>query len=347
MARLNLMTWNIQWGRGCDGNVDLRRIVDTARATADFDVLCLQEVARNFPDLPGSLGEDQFRLLAELLPGYAAVEGIGTDVLAANGAPAPPSDGARRQFGNMILTRLPVLQAFRHLLPWPADPEVPSMQRVAVEAVLQAPWGPLRVTTTHLEYYSARQRAAQVERLRELQAEAAAHAHDISHARKEGGPFENAARPASGILTADFNFRANDPLYARLQAPFADAPASSEQGPAERGAGTRLRDATAEPAVSASVIPAPCASPGSDPKGSPLPPSDGAPYYVDSWEIMYPGAPHAPTLGVFDREQWPEPQACDFIFVTGDLAHRVREVRVNSDTDASDHQPVLLSLNGN
>src|SRR5450830_703742 len=37
------------------------------------------------------------------------------------------------------------------------------------------------------------------------------------------------------------------------------APASSEQGPAERGAGTRLRDATVQPAVGASVIPAPCA----------------------------------------------------------------------------------------
>ena len=283
---MKLLSWNIQWGRGCDGNVDLRRIVDTARAMADFDVLCLQEVARNFPDLPGSRGEDQFRLLAELLPGYAAIEGIGTDVRAANVALA------RGQFGNMILTRLPVLQAFRHLLPWPADPEVPSMQRVAVEAVLQAPWGPLRVSTTHLEYYSARQRAAQVERLRELQAEAAAHAQDVRHSRKEGGPFENAARPASGILTADFNFRPDDPLYARLQAPFADA----------------------------------------------------TPYYVDSWEITHPGAPHAPTLGVFDREQWPEPFACDFIFVAGDLARRVREVRVNSDTDASDHQPVLLCL---
>ncbi len=281
---LNLITWNIQWGRGCDGHVDLRRIVDTARAMADFDVLCLQEVARNFPDLPGSGGEDQFRLLAELLPGYAAIEGVGTDVRAWG--------TTRRQFGNMILTRLPVLQAFRHLLPWPADPEVPSMQRVAVETVLQAPWGPLRVTTSHLEYYSARQRAAQVERLRDLQAEAAAHARDIDHARKEGGPFQNAARPASGILTADFNFRPDDPLYARLQAPFAE----------------------------------------------------DTPRYVDSWQIMHPGAPHAPTLGVFDRAQWPEPFACDFIFVTGDLEERVRELRVNSDTDASDHQPVLLSL---
>ncbi len=288
MAQFNLITWNIQWGRGCDGRVDLRRIVDTVRAMADFDVLCLQEVARNFRGLPGSRGEDQFRLLAELLPGYVAIEGIGTDVRAENVALA------RSQFGNLVLTRLPVLQAFRHLLPWPAEPEVPSMQRVAVEVVLQAPWGPLRVTTTHLEYYSARQRAAQIERLRELHAEAAAHAQDVSHTRKEGGPFRNAVRPAAGILTADFNFRPDDPLYARLQAPFADA--------------------------------------------------TPAPRYVDSWQVMHPGTPHAPTLGVFDHQQWPEPFACDFIFVTGDLACRVREVRVNSDTDASDHQPVLLSL---
>ncbi len=284
MARFNLITWNIQWGCGCDGRVDLRRIVDTARGMADFDVLCLQEVARNFPELPGSGGEDQFRLLAELLPGYTAIEGIGTDVRA--------EIGARSQFGDMILTRLPVLQAFRHLLPWPADPEVPSMQRVAVETVLQAAWAPLRVTTTHLEYYSARQRAAQVERLRELQSEAAAHAQDAGHSRKEGGPFQNAARPTSSILTADFNFRPDDPLHARLQAPL----------------------------------------------------GDNTPRYVDAWQVTHPGAPHTPTLGVFDREQWPEPFACDFIFVTDDLTHRVREVRVNSDTDASDHQPVLLSL---
>jgi len=41
----------------------------------------------------------------------------------------------------------------------------------------------------------------------------------------------------------------------------------------------------------------------------------------------------------------PEPAfACDFIFVTEDLVQRVEDVAVNVDTDASDHQPVLLSL---
>jgi endonuclease/exonuclease/phosphatase family metal-dependent hydrolase len=281
---MNLITWNIQWCRGCDGRVDPKRIVDTCREMADFDVLCLQEVARNYPGLPGSSGEDQFALLAGLLSGFFPMEGIAVDVLGGN--------GKRRQFGNLILTRYPVIQVFSHLLPWPADPAVPSMQRVALEVVLAAPFGPVRVTTTHLEYYSEIQRRQQVNALRELHAEACAHAADRRHAQKEGGPFETAARPASAILTADFNFRADDPMHARIVAPYAD----------------------------------------------------GTPAYRDSWQVHHGERPHDQTLGVFDREQWPQPFACDFIFVTEDIAGRIEDVKVNLTTDASDHQPVLLRL---
>ena len=281
---MNLITWNIQSCRGCDGRVEPKRIVDVCRDMADFDVLCLQEVARNYSDLPGSSGEDQFDLLGGLLPGFTAVEGIAVDVLGAG--------GRRRQFGNLILTRYPVIQVFAHLLPWPADPAVPSMQRIALEAVLAAPFGPVRVTTTHLEYYSAMQRRQQVNRLRELQAEAAAHRGDRNHAQKEGGPFETLPRPASAILTADFNFRADDPLHARIIAPY----------------------------------------------------SDGTPAYRDAWQVRHGDRPHDHTLGVHDHEQWPEAFACDFIFLTEDIAGRVEDVAVNLDTDASDHQPVLLRL---
>lgn len=281
---MHLITWNIQSCRGCDGRVDPQRIVGVCRAMADFDVLCLQEVARNYPDLPGSSGEDQFALLAGLLPGFTRVDGIATDVLGAG--------GGRRQFGNLILTRYPVIQAFAHLLPWPADAAVPSMQRVALEAVLAAPLGPVRVTTTHLEYYSGIQRRQQVNRLRELHAEAAAHRGDSKHAQKEGGPFATMPRPASAILTADFNFRADDPLHARICFPY----------------------------------------------------SDGTPAYRDAWQVRHGNRPHAHTLGVHDRKQWPEAFACDFVFVTEDLAGRVEDVAVNLDTDASDHQPVLLRL---
>ena len=44
---MKLLTWNIQWGCGTDGRVDLERIVRTARGVADFDVFCVQEVADN------------------------------------------------------------------------------------------------------------------------------------------------------------------------------------------------------------------------------------------------------------------------------------------------------------
>jgi len=281
---MKLITWNIQWCRGRDGRVDPARIGKVLREMADFDVLCLQEVARNYPDLPGSPGEDQYEALAGLFPEYALVKGVATDALA-------PS-GDRREFGNALITSLPIVQVFRHLLPWPADASMPSMQRAAIEVVLDLPSGPLRVTTAHLEYYSAKQRAAQVERLRELQIEAAGHAAAPAAGKKDG-PFRPLPRPASGVLTADFNFRPDDPLHQRVQSPL--------------GA--------------------------------------GVPAYRDAWTLRHPGEPHAPTLGVHDKEQWPGPPfACDFVFVTGDLAGRVEDVVVNGSTDASDHQPVMLVL---
>ncbi|HEY3564986.1 MAG TPA: endonuclease, partial [Casimicrobiaceae bacterium] len=66
-----VITWNVQWCRGVDGNVDPARIVSEANRLADFDVLCLQEIADNFPAprLAGNSGENQFEAFARLLPG--------------------------------------------------------------------------------------------------------------------------------------------------------------------------------------------------------------------------------------------------------------------------------------
>ncbi len=205
----NLISWNIQWGRGCDGVVNLQRIVEHAYALADFDVLCMQEVASNYPGLPGSRGEDQPALFARLLPGYTAVFCAATDVRA--------DDGALRLFGNMILSRLPVMQTFRHMLPWPTDARHKSMQRALAEVAIEPSFGMLRVMTTHLEYYSPLQRKAQVERIRALHAEASlrARARDTSRS-----PFRTLKGTISAILAGDFNFRPNDSLHARIAAPF-------------------------------------------------------------------------------------------------------------------------------
>jgi len=122
---MELISWNIQWGRGADGRVDLARQVDTLRAMADADVICLQEVTRGFGELRGEPGLDQVAELTALLPGY--------HLLFASGVDRRDRNGTHKQFGNLIATRLPVREVFRHALPWPADPQVASMPRVALE----------------------------------------------------------------------------------------------------------------------------------------------------------------------------------------------------------------------
>ncbi len=199
-----------------DGRVDPARIVAETRRFADFDVLCLQEVADNFPAplLDGNDDGDQFAALSALLPGYACIPGVAVD--------HPGDDGRRRRFGNVIFSRLPVRQAFRQALPWPADPQVPTMPRVAVEAVIAAPGGELRVITTHLEYYSLKQRSAQVEALRALYAEGRGHSRSALPPAGASGPFDVYPRPAATLICGDFNLPAGDAQHARMQAPFDD-----------------------------------------------------------------------------------------------------------------------------
>jgi endonuclease/exonuclease/phosphatase family metal-dependent hydrolase len=209
-----LITWNIQSGKSPSGGADLDRIAACLDRFSDFDVLCLQEVASGYPARDGSDCGDQFAGLAARLPGYAHVAGVFTDTL--------HPGGGRRRLGSMVFSRHPILQAFRHSLPWPPDPEVMSMPRGALEATVQAPFGLLRVTTAHLEYFSERQRMAQVERLRELHREATAHATGERPGDASAGPFAAVPRAAPAVLAGDFNMLPHSPEYLRLLAPFAD-----------------------------------------------------------------------------------------------------------------------------
>ena len=213
---MKLITWNIQWGLGLDGRVDLERIVRTARRMADFDVACFQEIADNFPGLRGNDDADQFARLSQLLPGYTRIDGYGVDRLG--------DDGRRRRFGNAIFTRYGVLSARRHALPWPADNKKKTMPRVAVEATLQTPMGPVRVTTTHLEYYSDKQRRAQAGRLREIHEEACGRAKlESEWENKESNvTFDPTPQTADAILTGDFNFPPENAAHGDITRPLAD-----------------------------------------------------------------------------------------------------------------------------
>jgi endonuclease/exonuclease/phosphatase family metal-dependent hydrolase len=284
MSGVKLITWNIQWGRGIDGRVDLARIVRDARAMADFDTICMQEVADNFPGLGGNDDRDQFAELALLLPGYQMVAGYGVDVAG--------DSGRRRRFGNAIFTRYSVSSVRRHALPWPADPGKETMPRVAIEATLQAPMGAIRLTTTHLEYYSEVQRRAQALRLRQLHDEACHRALEPAAAVREGGPFDTTPQTTRAILCGDFNFPPEHPAYGDIQHSLAS----------------------------------------------------GAPRLRDAWTIAAGHRPHVPTFCVHSQAYSKTPYCCDFAFVSDDLAARVHSVEVESRTQASDHQPLLLDI---
>ena len=283
---MKLVTWNTQWCCGLDGTVSVQRIVDGARAMADFDVLCLQEIAQGYADMPGKPGDQPAELQA-LLPGYQLFFGAAVDEFDA-------TTGHRMRFGNLVATRLPVLQVQHHTLPWPADAGVRSMPRMCTVMTVQSPTlGAVRVMTTHLEYYSKVQRMAQARALRALHIEACALAAAPPLDDDSRSPFQTKAHTPRAILCGDFNLGPTEPEYDVVQQPFV---------------------------------------------------TDGAHRLHDAWRACRGDVAHAPTFRLFDRKYGPEPVACDFVFVSDDLAPRVRRIDVDLQTQASDHQPVAVTF---
>jgi endonuclease/exonuclease/phosphatase family metal-dependent hydrolase len=210
---MKILTWNVQWFCGLDGVVDVARVIAKAREIADFDVLCLQEIAVNYPRLEGNAGHDQPQLLRELLPGFEVCFGAAVDELAADGQ-------SRQQFGNLIASRLPVAQVHRYALPYPADRTpggVRSMPRICVAATVLAPFAPVRIMTTHLEFYSPAMRMAQARELARLHAEACALAAWPPLQDDSGSAFQSKPHTEHCVLTGDFNFETSDSEYTLLQ----------------------------------------------------------------------------------------------------------------------------------
>ncbi|MGO4511197.1 hypothetical protein CT676_16070 [Bradyrhizobium sp. MOS001] len=277
---MRLLTWNIQCGKGCDGVTDLARIVAIARETMDADVFCFQEVSSNFAKYDG--GGDQSAELAALLPGHLPIFRPAIETV--------DQAGQLHRFGNMTLSRLPVVQINNHILPWPGAGSVRSMRRHALEVTVQASFRALRIVNTHLEYHSVAQREAQITRLLDLQEDAST--GPKAPTRQPDEPYESQTVAASSLMCGDFNFDVTDPQHAMI-------------------------DRSIRPGLN----------------------------YRDAWTAGRPGVPRSPTCGLYDHAQWTDGPDCrDFIFVTEDLVDRIRHVDVNGQTDASDHQPVLIEL---
>lgn len=160
---MRIATFNVLHGRSVtDGTVDVERFA-AAVATLDADVLGLQEVDR---DQPRSLGAD--------LTAVAAAAMGATDVrfvAAVSGTPGgtwTPADGnepaGSPAYGVALLSRHPVLSwrvvrlpAARARIPLPVPGSrlpilVRDEPRVALAALVDGPFGPVTVCTTHLSF---------------------------------------------------------------------------------------------------------------------------------------------------------------------------------------------------
>lgn len=298
---MKIVTFNIQFGVGRDDRVDLAR---TAAAIADADIIGLQEVDRH---APRSEYADQPAVLGGHFPNHAWVYGPTVDIF----DPRAPLSGRRRQFGNMVLSRWPILTS-RTLLYWPkiGGANHLSLQLGVVETIVDAPAGPLRVYCTHLHHLSPPLRARQIDQLLAIVRGAGQEGTVISGAPPDGEWYDGAAGPTvpvEAILLGDFNLTPDSDTYTQIVGPRS-----------ERGKASNILGPAGHPRLIA---------------------TDG---FVDAWVA----AGHREEEGVTapllkDRV---EEKRIDYGFVTAGLAKRVTRAWIDAETMASDHQPAWFDL---
>lgn len=214
---MQFVSYNIQYGTGRDEQVDLARIAEAVRGA---DVIALQEVER-YAKRTGMV--DQVAALADLLPGYHWAYGAGMDLH----ADTTDADGKvvhqRRQFGNMLLCKTPLLTVRNHLLPKYGTLVQFSLQRSALEAVIQTPKGrAIRVYSVHLSHLHDFDRGPQIEHLLSVHQRAFGEGpawcgSGVNPEMTEG--LAAAPMPREAVLMGDFNLLASSPLYSKIVGP--------------------------------------------------------------------------------------------------------------------------------
>ncbi|MGI9499346.1 MAG: endonuclease/exonuclease/phosphatase family protein [Geminicoccaceae bacterium] len=145
---MKIVTYNIQYGVGKDERLDLERIADEL---AGADIIGLQEVDR-FWKRGGEV--DQAETLAEMLADYYWVYASGMNVDASYRDDSGKLINRRRQHGDMVLSRYPILSTRSWPLPAKGSITRHSMHATLLEAVIDAPGGALRIYNVHLFYWS-------------------------------------------------------------------------------------------------------------------------------------------------------------------------------------------------
>lgn len=214
---MKIVTYNIQFGLGKDGHFDLERI---AGEVDGADIIALQEVERNWQR---SGATDQPEKLARLLDRYYWVYGPFFDVDSSHREPDGKVINIRRQFGNMILSKTPIISTRLFPLPKSIINDQRNMVVGMLEGVVDFPGGAaLRIYNAHLSAKSAEDRIAQIHTIRKV----------IARAPCEGGAWTGPSThplwledrvtppmPEAFVLLGDLNLSPNDHEYGYLFRP--------------------------------------------------------------------------------------------------------------------------------
>ena len=205
---VGIVTYNIQYGFGLDGQYDLERIV---AAVADADVICLQEVTRGFirnggADMPALIGD----LLADRFWSYHGC----ADIDMMSGMAGGRAVNRRFQFGNMVLSRWPIRAVRHHLLPRLWRHGDLNLQRGALEAAIETPAGTIRFYSTHFDHIDPRERLAQASALADIAQNFAVTGGAVTGAGDFGLPEHDDS--GDFLLLGDFNFEPGSLEYRYL-----------------------------------------------------------------------------------------------------------------------------------
>jgi endonuclease/exonuclease/phosphatase family metal-dependent hydrolase len=217
ILEMKIVTYNIQYGKGRDGQYDLER---TAKVVDSADIIALQEVER-FWKRSGYI--DQVAVLAEFLADFYWVYAPGLDMDASYRNDDNRLINRRRQFGVMLLSRSPIISSRSFPLPKFGALTQHSIQQSLLEAVIDTPAGPIRVYSAHLSHLSAETRIPQIEALLDI----------INRTPSEGGawcgghPDPDAGwteggeppMPRSAMLVGDLNFIPGSSQYDLIAGP--------------------------------------------------------------------------------------------------------------------------------
>ena len=159
MASFKIVSYNIQYSLGADNKYDIKRCLDAVR---DADIICLQEIDRNWRRTHMA---DQFAQVQALMPDRYCAFGPSLDV----DASAINSDGSvenrRRQSGQMTISRFPIASSRPIHLPKDDTGDAMNSWSAALETVIMTPEKPVRVINLHLTDISETNRVSQISAL--------------------------------------------------------------------------------------------------------------------------------------------------------------------------------------